>query len=83
MCGKLTNVVIPASVYRLETGVFNDCGSLSKVQFAGAEPPAELGEEIFSMCGNLVEIVVPAGSLDAYKAAPALAPYVDLIQETK
>ena len=83
MCGKLTSVVIPASVYRLETGAFNDCGSLSKVQFAGAEPPAELGEEIFSMCGNLVEIVVPAGSIDAYKAAPALAPYADLIQETK
>lgn len=83
MCGKLATVVIPASVYRLETGAFNDCGSLSKVQFAGSEPPAELGEEIFSMCGNLVEIVVPAGSIDAYKAAPALAPYVDLIQETK
>ena len=83
MCGKLTSVVIPASVYRLETGAFNDCGSLSKVQFAGAEPPAELGEEVFSMCGNLVEIVVPAGSLNAYKAAPALAPYADLIQETK
>lgn len=83
MCGKLTSVVIPASVYRLETGALNDCGSLSKVQFAGAEPPAELGEEIFSMCGNLVEIVVPAGSIDAYKAAPALAPYADLIQETK
>ena len=81
MCGKLTSVVIPASVYRLETGAFNDCGSLSKVQFAGAEPPAELGEEVFSMCGNLVEIVVPAGSLDAYKAAPALAPYADLIVE--
>lgn len=29
----------------------------------------------------LREIVVTAGSLDAYKAAPALAPYVDLIVE--
>lgn len=83
MCGKLTSVVIPASVYRLETGAFNDCGSLSRVQFAGAEPPAELGEDVFSMCGNLVEIVVPAGSLDAYKAVPALAPYADLIVEEK
>jgi len=29
----------------------------------------------------LREIVVTAGSLDAYKAAPALAPYADLIVE--
>lgn len=83
MCYVLKEVVIPASVTSMGHDVFNDCTGLVKVTFNSPQPPLDTSEGIFRNCTNLKEIVVPRGSLEAYRAVPDFAPYIDLFVEVQ
>lgn len=85
MCTSLSEITLPESLSEMGESIFFGCYSLKTVRFLSAIPPEmpsePKGDEMFTNCDNLKRIVVPAGSLEAYRAVPALAPYVDLIVE--
>ena len=62
-CTGLTSVTIPSSVTSIGNGVFGNCYRLTSMTVEATTPP---------LCGNLgkdISLYVPAGSVDAYKAA--------------
>ena len=85
VCTSLSEITLPESLSEMGESVFFGCANLETVRFLSAIPPEmpsePKGDEMFTNCDNLKRIVVPVGSLEAYQAVPALAPYVDLIVE--
>ncbi len=85
VCTSLSEITLPESLSEMGESVFFGCANLETVRFLSAIPPEmpsePKGDEMFTNCDNLKRIVVPVGSLEAYRAVPALAPYVDLIVE--
>lgn len=85
MCTSLSEITLPESLSEMGESIFFGCYNLETVRFLSAIPPEmpsePKGDEMFTNCYNLKRIVVPAGSLETYRAVPALAPYVDLIVE--
>lgn len=65
---KFTNITLPAKVTNIGKRAFSGCTSLTTVTSL-AETPPTLGENVFYGCSALTNIYVPAGSVDAYKAA--------------
>ena len=65
---KFTNITLPAKVTNIGKSAFSGCTSLTTVTSL-AETPPTLGETVFYGCSALTNIYVPAGSVDAYKAA--------------
>ena len=64
----LANITFPAGVTSIGKRAFSGCFSLATVTCLATTPPT-LGETVFYRCDALTEIRVPAGSVDAYKAA--------------
>ncbi len=79
-CSSLTEITIPSGVTDIGYYAFYGCSSLGSVIMQGSKPPTlvvldeETGEtQIFNGCKFVTEgtqgIKVPAGTVDAYKAA--------------
>ncbi len=79
-CSSLTEITIPSGVTDIGYCAFYGCSSLGSVIMQGSKPPTlvvldeETGEtQIFNGCKFVTEgtqgIKVPAGTVDAYKAA--------------
>ena len=69
-CRQLTAVILPAGLQGIQGGAFADCTSLDYIECQAVEPPA-IEEGTFSgVQKNNFTLVVPAGSVEAYKAAP-------------
>ena len=66
---QLTAVTIPSSVTSIGTEAFDGCSALSSVTFEGDTPPATIGTPLFYGTASDLRIVVPAGSVDAYRTA--------------
>ena len=78
--GKLTTVTIPSTVTYIGEVAFQAMETLTSVTFLNTDPTTiTFGENIFQACDNLTAINVPAGKVDAYKAA--LPDYAALIVE--
>lgn len=68
-CSNVTEVSIPASVKTIGNAAFYDCAAITKVA-ALAETPAAMGTYVFnSNVYDTANLVVPAGTEAAYKAA--------------
>ena len=78
--GALTSVTIPSTVTYIGEVAFQAMESLTTVTFLNTDPTTiTFGENVFQACDNLTAINVPAGKVDAYKAA--LPDYAALIVE--
>ena len=78
--GKLTTVTIPSTITYIGEVAFQAMETLTSVTFLNADPTTiTFGENVFQACDNLTAINVPAGKVDAYKAA--LPDYAALIVE--
>jgi len=78
--GALTSITIPSTVTYIGEVAFQAMESLTSVTFLGSDPTTiTFGDNIFQECNNLTAINVPAGKVDAYKAA--LPDYAALIVE--
>jgi len=78
--GALTSITIPSTVTYIGEVAFQAMESLTSVTFLGSDPTTiTFGDNIFQYCNNLTAINVPAGKVDAYKAA--LPDYAALIVE--
>jgi hypothetical protein len=79
-CHDLREVKIPASVTDIGREAFGDCWRLLSVTVeAATPPPLSPDADIFKYCGRQCRIHVPAGSVDAYRAAPGWSSYASLI----
>lgn len=69
-CRQLTAVVLPAGLQGIKEDAFANCYSLDYIECLGSEPPA-IEESTFSgVEKNNFTVVVPAGAVETYKAAP-------------
>lgn len=79
-CEALTEINIPAYVETIGAYAFAECTSLSSVYCMAETPPSGESTMFSNSTGNL-KIYVPAGSLEAYKAASGWSEYKDYIFE--
>ena len=75
-CTQLNNVTIPASVTNLGLFTFAGCSRLATVVFLSRIPPVAKGQ-IFAL--TPAKVYVPAGTVDAYRAATGWADSYDKI----
>lgn len=66
-CVALSSIVLPSSLTKIGEQAFEGCTSLTKVTVNNSTPVA-IVENVFSNRANAV-LLVPEGSVDAYKAA--------------
>ena len=77
-CSSLTSITFPASVTTIDDYVFWNCNAMESITFESEQPPAMSSIAFWRGEGsllNLSAIYVPAGSVDAYKATPALSSF--------
>ena len=78
-CSALTSVIIPSSVTSIGQSTFYGCSSLASVTVEATTPPT-LETNVFNGTSENLVIYVPAGSVDAYKAANRWSDYASRIQ---
>ena len=76
-CTSLISVEIPANVTYIEYGAFCNCTGLFAVISWAVTPPT-LGSYVFDRCMALNAVGVPAGSVEAYKAADGWRAYYNV-----
>jgi hypothetical protein len=64
----LTSIVIPQSVTSIEHGAFEYCTGLDTI-FSNATTPPVIDEETFEDVNRNIPVIVPCGSVSAYKNA--------------
>ena len=67
-CNNLTSIELPASLTKIGLAAFYSCSKLASITCRAAVPP-EMSTSVLLGVTSLTEIRVPAGSVDAYKAA--------------
>ena len=82
-CASLQEITIPENVETIDTWAFKGCEKLHSVYVLAEEPPTPLNYDPerlwFEGTSSLLQIYVPAGSVDSYKAAPGWSDYADKI----
>ena len=82
-CG-FTEITIPAGVTEIGAGAFAMCPDLIEVTVLAEMPPV-VGDDpsmgLFDQCDSLTAILVPVGTVDAYKGADGWKEYADLITD--
>ena len=76
-CRSLTSIDIPSGVTSIGSNTFNGCSGLTSVTLNAVAPPT-LGSQAFYR--TTCPIYVPAGSVEAYKAASGWSTYASRIQ---
>lgn len=79
-CSSLTSITIPDSVKSVDERAFSGCINLSSIKLNPTTPPF-LGSNAFYNTAANLQIVVPNGSLNAYKKANNWRLYADKIVE--
>lgn len=79
-CNKLTGVVIQNGVIQIDDRAFQNCTNLSSVKMLPTTPPI-LGPEVFDGITADLQIIVPKGTLETYKAATNWSAYADKMVE--
>ncbi len=68
-CYRLSSVVIPESVTSIGSYAFTGCSNLTSITCKAVTPPTIGGSDAFYNVDKSIPVYVPAGSVDAYKAA--------------
>lgn len=80
-CASLTSVTIPRTVTSIGSAAFSSCVNLSRIYMTSSTPPS-LGTNAFDNVNQNFDIIVPQGSLNAYKTASGWSEYADIIYTT-
>ncbi|MBM6721930.1 leucine-rich repeat protein [Pseudoflavonifractor phocaeensis] len=78
-CSSLTGITLPDGVTSIGEGAFYDCSSLTELVLLAQTPP-DLGMSALFGVGSTLRIVVPGGSVEAYKQAPDWVGYAASIE---
>jgi hypothetical protein len=79
-CTSLSSLSFGENLTNIGNQTFKGCTSLESVTLKSSTPPS-LGSNAFAGCDNLNQIIVPAGTGDAYKSATNWSAYADIIVE--
>lgn len=79
-CTSLVTIIIPGNVTKIDFYAFSGCNKLSSVKLLPTTPPS-LGSSVFSNTASDLQIIVPKGTLDAYKSATNWSAYADKMVE--
>lgn len=79
-CRSLPSITIPGSVTKIRDATFWGCVKLSLVKMLPTTPPT-ITSDIFTNTPADLQIIVPKGTLDAYKSATNWAAYADKMVE--
>lgn len=74
----VTDVVLPSTLESIGMQTFGENFNLTTVTINATTPPT-FGEDMFSDCPKLAEIIVPSTAVDSYKAAAGWSTYADKI----
>jgi hypothetical protein len=77
-CSGITAVNLPATVTEIGNSAFYTCSALERLVCAAVNPPS-LGNNALSRVSSSLAVSVPAGSVDAYKAAAEWSGFAALI----
>ena len=77
-CASLTSIVIPASVSEIGFGAFGGCEGLTSITVNAINPPA-IRELTFENVDKSIPVYVPAGSVEAYKAAGGWSKFSNIV----
>ena len=80
-CSSLKSIVVPENVQYIGGSAFSSCSALNQVTFTSAEPPV-IGSEVFEYCPDTLQILIPAGTMEAYSTAPGWSEYVRYLVES-
>lgn len=80
-CRSLKSIVLPENVQYVGGSAFSYCSALNQVTFTSAEPPV-IGSEVFEYCPDTLQILIPAGTMEAYSTAPGWSEYVQYLVES-
>ncbi|MGM9733328.1 MAG: fimbrillin family protein [Prevotella sp.] len=69
-CNKLNAIILPENLSQIWGDCMNGCWSLDFIQCNAKEPPLVEGGEFTGIEKNNFTLVVPEGSVDAYRNAP-------------
>ena len=75
---NLNQITLPSGLSSIGSSAFRDCTNLALVSCLALVPPS-LGSNVFMQTHASLQIKVPAGSVDAYKAAPGWSEHADRI----
>ncbi|OUO39688.1 S-layer homology domain-containing protein, partial [Flavonifractor sp. An306] len=78
-CSSLTGITLPDGATSIGEGAFYDCSSLTELVLLAQTPP-DLGMSALFGVGSTLRIVVPGGSVEAYKQAPDWVGYAASIE---
>ena len=81
ICRSLIEVTLPTGTYSIGEATFYGCTDLVLVTSFATNPPTLMGEWEYLFQGThpSLQIKVPAGSVEAYKAAPGWSDYASII----
>ena len=80
-CISLKSIVLPENVQYVGEGAFSNCSALSQVTFTSVEPSV-LGLGVFDYCPATLQLLIPAGTMDAYSTALGWSEYVQYLVES-
>ena len=81
-CIGLTEITLPAGFSSIGSNAFNGCSNLEQVTCLAETPPLAIGSGTLNLFANThsnLQILVPALSVDEYKAATGWSQYADKI----
>ena len=79
-CKAITNLTIPKNVTSIGGASLRNCTNLATLEMKPVSPPS-ISNSTLQGCGALTEIIVPVGSLDAYKSATNWSVFADIMVE--
>ena len=87
----IENITIPKSITSIQAGAFYQCENLETVTMLSTVPPVlnetiagrDVQVQVFGDCTKLTQIIVPKGSLNAYKTAALWSNYASLMVEAE
>ena len=73
--------MVPDNIQYIGDAAFSGCSGLNQVSFTSLEPPI-IGTEVFEYCPDALQILIPAGTLEAYCSALGWSEYVQYLVES-
>ena len=80
-CSSLTSITIPGGVTSIGTRAFYNCQKLLSIKMFPTTPPTLRSNDVFNGASADLQIVVPNGTLNAYKSATNWSAYADKMVE--